>query len=120
MKSHLEKIDILIGKKIREARYLSGCSRADIAKILGVSHQQIQKFEKGSNSIKAAQLKMLAAHLERPVAYFFQPLEFEVDESAAFAMQRLARAFFELRERQQKAVLDLVATMGEAKDATTH
>ena len=70
-----EKIDTLIGKRIHELRISIGLSRQQLAEKIGVTHQQLQKYEKGTNRISAGRLASIAKAFKRPVAYFFEEIE---------------------------------------------
>ena len=63
--------DIEVGASIRAHRLLKGMSQETLAKELGVSFQQIQKYEKGTNRIGAGRLPLLAEALNVPVSIFF-------------------------------------------------
>ena len=67
-------IDIAIGKRIRRRRLQLGLSQQDVAEIVGVRFQQIQKYECGGNRIAASRLWMIAQALDTTVASFFEGL----------------------------------------------
>ena len=71
----LNETDAKIGKKIFEIRKENGLVQADMAKILTVSTQQFQKYEKGLNRISAAHLYKLSKGLNVPLDRFFEYLE---------------------------------------------
>jgi len=58
-------------------------SQKDLAGQLGISFQQIQKYERGSNRIGASRLLALGCALETPVSYFFAGLEMKTDPHPA-------------------------------------
>jgi transcriptional regulator with XRE-family HTH domain len=64
-------VDAEVGAKIRLRRLEVGMSQTALAEIVGVTFQQIQKYEKGSNRIGASRLQQIAQALDRPVSYFF-------------------------------------------------
>jgi transcriptional regulator with XRE-family HTH domain len=64
-------IDVHIGIKIRARRQELGLSQTALGKEVGVSFQQIQKYENGSNRIGASRLALLAKVLQVPIDYFF-------------------------------------------------
>lgn len=66
-----EKVDTIIGKRIHELRMSMGLSRQQLASRIGVTHQQLQKYEKGTNRISAGRLAIIAKALGKPVAHFF-------------------------------------------------
>jgi transcriptional regulator with XRE-family HTH domain len=61
-----------IGQKIRERRHVLGMNQTDLGKKIGVTFQQIQKYEKGHNKIVASKLYDLANQLDIPISYFFE------------------------------------------------
>ncbi len=67
-------IDILIGKRIRHRRIAMGLSQKALGSHLGVSFQQIQKYEKGLNRVSAKCLLEIAQKLDVPISFFTQTL----------------------------------------------
>lgn len=67
-------IDISIGKRLRRRRIQLGLSQHDVATVVGVRFQQIQKYECGSNRIAASRLWLMAQALDISVAFFFEGL----------------------------------------------
>lgn len=65
-------VDVGVGKRLRIRRLLLGLSQTAVAQALGVTFQQIQKYENGTNRVSASALVKLAAVLEVPAAYFFE------------------------------------------------
>ena len=68
-------VDVLVGRKVRERRTLAGMSQTVVAEKLGLTFQQLQKYEKGGNRISASRLYELALILGVPVSYFFEGME---------------------------------------------
>jgi len=69
-----DPIDVSIGSRLRQRRLSLGLSQPALAKTLGITFQQIQKYERGSNRIVASRLYRLAQVLRVPIQYFFQDL----------------------------------------------
>lgn len=67
-------IDAIIGARIRLRRGLLGLSQTDLGGRLGVSFQQVQRYEAGANSVTAARLMGLSDALDVPVSYFLDGL----------------------------------------------
>lgn len=67
-------VDVHVGRKLREIRTLRRYSQTDVAQKLGLSFQQIQKYEIGSNRIAASRLFELAQIFEVSPSYFFDGL----------------------------------------------
>jgi len=69
-----DPIDIHVGARLRLRRNLIGLSQDHLGKALGLTFQQIQKYERGTNRISASRLYQVACLLKVPVAYFFEEL----------------------------------------------
>jgi transcriptional regulator with XRE-family HTH domain len=67
-------IDRKLGQRVRTRRLEIGMSQERLAELLGVTFQQVQKYEKGVNRIAASRLHDIGAALEMPVARFFEGL----------------------------------------------
>jgi transcriptional regulator with XRE-family HTH domain len=65
-------VDVHVGLRIRAARLASGLSQERLGAALGVTFQQVQKYEKGTNRVGAGRLSDIARVLSVPVAYFFE------------------------------------------------
>tara|TARA_R100001369_G_scaffold44802_2_gene70943 strand:+ start:1481 stop:1819 length:339 start_codon:yes stop_codon:yes gene_type:complete len=70
------EIDKFVGSKVKELRKQKKKSQSVLAEALGISFQQIQKYESGSNRISASMLARIAATLGQPIAAFF-PEDFQ-------------------------------------------
>lgn len=68
---HATELDILVGRRIRLARNLSKMPQVELAAAMGVSFQQIQKYEKGTNCVCISRLWELSRILRVPFTYFF-------------------------------------------------
>jgi transcriptional regulator with XRE-family HTH domain len=64
-------IDTHVGARLRMRRLMLDKTQEEIAKALGITFQQIQKYEKGSNRISASRLQHLCTILKVPVSFFF-------------------------------------------------
>jgi transcriptional regulator with XRE-family HTH domain len=86
-----DSIDVHVGNRIRMRRMLVGMSQDKLSETLGVTFQQLQKYEKGSNRVSASRLYRLAQVLGVPVQYFFEGLpkgaEEAVEEAATGVTQ---------------------------------
>lgn len=104
-----DPIDVEVGRRIRIERTSRGISQTDLGKKIGVTFQQVQKYEKGLNRVGASRLTMIANVLGVPVATFFGgPQGTEGAAAAASRMDleylvvpgalRLLRAYGQIRE----------------------
>jgi transcriptional regulator with XRE-family HTH domain len=66
------RIDALVGDRLRARRMMLGISQLDLAEALGISFQQVQKYENGKNRISASRLFEIAAALDISISYFFE------------------------------------------------
>lgn len=64
-------VDLKVGQRIRLARMAKGVSQTDLAEAIGVTFQQVQKYEKGANRVSASRMVQIAGALGYPVAWFF-------------------------------------------------
>jgi transcriptional regulator with XRE-family HTH domain len=129
-------VDVHVGSRVRLRRMLVGLSQEKLGASMGLTFQQIQKYEKGVNRIGASRLFKLSQVLDVPVQFFFEGMK--TDESAAapgmaesgsesylyeFLSTRegleLNRAFIKVTNPElRQSVIDLVRSLGrsEAKD----
>src|SRR5688572_2648495 len=67
-------VDEYVGIALRSRRNELGLSQTDLAKAIGVTFQQVQKYEKGTNRIGAGRLSAISQALQVPITYFFQAM----------------------------------------------
>jgi len=63
--------DRFIGERIKEARIAQSLTQKDLGALIGVSYQQMQKYETGANRINGARIERLISALNRPFNYFY-------------------------------------------------
>lgn len=80
-------VDRHVGLRVRMRRKELGISQERLAESLGITFQQVQKYERGANRVSASKLWEIAAALKTPVAYFYDGLgdkpAFALDQDAA-------------------------------------
>ncbi|HYG86463.1 MAG TPA: helix-turn-helix transcriptional regulator [Azospirillum sp.] len=69
-----EPVDVHVGARIRLRRTLMGLSQSELGKALGLTFQQVQKYERGANRVSASTLHRMAGILDVPVSFFFDDL----------------------------------------------
>jgi len=124
-------VDLHVGGRVRMRRKLLGVSQEQLADSLGLTFQQVQKYERGANRVSASKLYEIARTLQVPVSFFFDGLadpmsgaeEDEVGHHAERVVQEflttpegleLAEVFPKInRGRVRRQVLDLVRAMAE-------
>jgi len=122
-------VDIHVGARLRIRRKLLRMSQEHLANALGITFQQIQKYERGANRISASKLFEAAETLSVPVAHFFEGLEGatapNTDDAGSEAHAflglseglELARLFPLIpRGSLRREVLKLVRTLAEPGD----
>lgn len=110
-----DKIDKVIGTKIHELRITLGLSRQQLAAKIGVTHQQLQKYEKGTNRVSAGRLMAIAKALGKSTGFFFDNAE-EGHEALPSQHQRMcievSRNFMRIKDpNHQNAINLLVKTL---------
>jgi transcriptional regulator with XRE-family HTH domain len=78
-----DPVDVHVGARIRTRRLLLGMNQETLANALGLTFQQVQKYEGGANRVSASRLAQMAEVLRVPVAYFFNDLETSGDAEAS-------------------------------------
>ena len=115
-------LDVMVGKRVRHQRTRLGMSQGALAQYLGVTFQQVQKYEKGTNRIGASRLHGIADALGVPVGYFFEyaattevpPDNAEIDPTTREALL-LTRAFLKIDDPGlRRSLIDLVQSIADA------
>lgn len=110
-------VDIHVGKRIRELRMVRNMSQSDLANALGITFQQVQKYEKGTNRVSASRLYQMCQALKvRPEAFFdgYDEIKDAPVQIHSRQAMRLVAAFDTLQPKAQSAVASLVEQMAAA------
>lgn len=129
-------VDIHVGARVREQRKAKGLSQGELGDSLGLTFQQIQKYERGANRIGASRLYQLSCILGVPVTYFFDAMPGDIqmtqdnfDLDVTFAEDPrdssdvmgssettdLVTAYYGIgNPRKRRAVHDLIAALSKA------
>lgn len=111
-----QQTDVIVGHNVRFWRLERKMSQTDLANMLGLTFQQIQKYENGANRVGASRLMQIATALEVPIHAFFDgagpqtddmesPIKFVGDQQAL----RLVRAFADIDDAGlRRSVVNLV------------
>ena len=67
-------VDVHVGNRMRQRRTLLGMSQEKLGEALGLTFQQVQKYERGMNRVSASRLFDLSRVLDVPIAYFFEEM----------------------------------------------
>ena len=81
MNKQANPVDVHVGARLRLRRMALGVSQEKLGEQLGVTFQQVQKYEKGANRIGASRLYQISRVLEAPIQYFFEDLPEEIGDS---------------------------------------
>ena len=127
-------IDVHVGSRVRLRRTMLGVSQEKLGEQLGITFQQIQKYEKGANRIGASRLQEIARVLNTPVAFFFEdapgsPVSsqqgFGESESSDYVVDflssseglQLNRAFVQIRDAKvRKKIVEMVRALADEAD----
>lgn len=134
-------IDVHVGGRVRMRRMLLGMSQEKLGELLGLTFQQIQKYEKGTNRIGASRLFELSRILAVPVQYFYDeaPNIGTAEGQAGFAEQNgsgteyvvdfvgsregieLNRAFLRITNPKiRRSIVELVRSLADEEPAARH
>lgn len=121
-------VDQHIGSRIRLRRTMIGMSQETLGEALGITFQQIQKYEKGTNRVGGSRMQAIAESLGVPVSYFFEDApsahgqanaastEPTVHELAAMPdMHRMMRAFSQINDaRARRSIVEIAERVAGA------
>lgn len=108
-------IDAGVGSQVRALRRQRGLTQTELGKVLGLTFQQIQKYERGTNRISASKLAMLAMALKVPVNVFFEGVEDgAVVGDATEDIQNLITSFEKMPGSVQKDFLRMIQSIAAA------
>lgn len=118
------ELDIRVGHRIRERREALRITQNRLARQLGVTFSQVQKYEKGTNRIGAGRLYIVAAYLGVPVAFFFDGIGDGVGPAATVAsgaeLTSLKEAFLSITDAETRSsVLALVRSLAASAEVAT-
>ena len=132
MKKAANDVDRHVGSRVRLRRMLLGLSQEKLGEALGLTFQQVQKYEKGTNRIGASRLQQIAQVLKVEIAYFFEGVSGEkqagsfAEEGTALLMDflnsseglQLNRAFARIKDpRVKRRLLALVSALANLEDS---
>jgi len=124
-------IDAQVGNRVRIRRMLVGMSQERLGDLLGLTFQQVQKYEKGVNRIGAGRLFEIARILDVPIDFFYNGVGTTAGgfaEAGAPVMEfvssneglQLSLAFMKIKDSKvRKRVLDLVKSLAEEEEVSS-
>ncbi len=115
-------VDIYVGAKVKARRLILGLSQEELAKSIGLTFQQVQKYERGTNRISVSRLIDICRTLKTPVDYFFDGSFALPKVPGATAKPMLNKGFGDVRQEpleadplMKKDVLELVRAYSRIK-----
>lgn len=132
-------IDVHVGARVRLRRTLLGMSQEKLGELIGLTFQQVQKYERGANRIGASRLFDLSRVLDVPVSFFYddmsdavsaqsprliggleeEPVVFETDSMTKRETLELVRAYYRISDPNvRKRVADLAKALASTFDPT--
>ncbi len=131
-------VDIHVGARVRLRRTLLGLSQEKLGEAIGLTFQQVQKYERGANRVGASRLYDLSRVLEVPVSFFFDDMPDEISSKSVHERREmsespdpfdndpmnrretleLVRAYYRITDpNQRKKIFELVKSMGALQAA---
>lgn len=121
------EVDRLVGDRIRRRRILMGLTQDQLGESLGISYQQIQKYETGANRVSAGRLYLIANRLDVSPGWFFDPVKSDAssDDFDELGSSRLlmefVRSFARIKDERLKSILvSLVRAMTGESEVELH
>ncbi len=102
-------VDVYVGRRLRLKRTILGLSQESVGKQIGVTFQQIQKYERGINRMGASRLYDFARALGVQIAYFFDGYgDYVIEEDSALAMNEPAATKFEGEKINNRETMEVM------------
>lgn len=130
-------VDVHVGSRVRMRRTLLGMSQEKLGEAIGLTFQQVQKYERGTNRIGSSRLYDLSSVLDVPIGYFFEDLgdwqgakasgkarafaeeqaDYELDPMAKRETLELVRAYYRIKDPAvRKRLFDMCKALASAGD----
>lgn len=129
-------VDIHVGKRLRQKRTILGMSQEALGNAIGVTFQQVQKYERGANRMGSSRLFDFSKILGVPVSYFFEEYDngsgsallggmaesgapgFEHEQLSSRETLEMMRAYYKIKSPTvRKRLFELVKSVAEQEDA---
>ncbi len=128
-------VDVHVGARLRQRRTLSGMSQTTLGDAIGLTFQQVQKYERGANRISASRLFDLSRLFDVPIQFFFddmptavaasslaqgggrakKPPSYEPDPMAKRETLEFVRAYYKIKDAEiRKRLYELTKALGAA------
>ena len=118
------QVDVHVGKRIRQRRWLIGMTQQKLADLVGIKFQQIQKYETGANRVSASRLWDIGEAMGVPVSFFFDGLreDASTDDAATLVpsdllsdkeAMELVRSYYAIPENQRRRLFELARVLSD-------
>lgn len=115
-----DSVDIYVGQQVRAHREAAGLTQSHLGQAIGVTFQQVQKYERGANRISASMLSRIADRLDTTEAVFFpsrDPTQVSVPAvSDIRGFGELARLYAAMPAPRQRLIVKLAQELSDAED----
>ena len=124
-------VDVHVGKRVRQRRKMMGITQEKLGESLGLTFQQVQKYERGTNRVSASKLFEMAVFLKVPVSYFYEDMiaqsahpmvmesgesTFEHEHLTSRESRELLLSYYRLpNDKVRKRVMELVRSLVESE-----
>jgi len=114
-------IDFHVGQRIRQRRCMARMTQQQLGEKIGISYQQIMKYETGANRIGASRMWDIAAAMEVPVSFFFEGLDGQAPDTGMVRGDpltdkealNLVRTYHAIPKNHRRPLLDLAFALAE-------
>ena len=111
-----EAVDVHVGGRVRQRRTMLGMSQEKLGEALGLTFQQVQKYERGANRIGASRLHHMSEVLGVPISYFFEDISPSFTKKRGKAGLAEAQAEYDHDPMAKRETLELVRSYYKIKD----
>lgn len=120
-------VDIFAGEQLKKRRKELGMSQKVLAEALGVTFQQVQKYEKGLNRIGASRLYDLCEALKTKPSYFFKGMNYDLPDNSdilavaegisdTYDVVEIIKMFSSIDESKKKIIIDLLKSLSSDRE----
>jgi transcriptional regulator with XRE-family HTH domain len=115
---HPHPVDVHVGARVRLRRTTLGFSQEKLGDAIGLTFQQVQKYERGTNRIGASRLFELSKVLDVPVGFFFEEIDPGALEGSATGLSEPPAPPYNIEGGSNRELLELVRIFQRISDAT--
>ena len=111
-----EAVDVHVGGRVRQRRTMLGISQEKLGEALGLTFQQVQKYERGANRIGASRLHHISEVLDVPINFFFEDISPSLTKKRGKTGLAKAQAEYDRDPMAKRETLELVRSYYKIKD----